>query len=171
MRRLVASVVLASAVAASPAPVRAQTDPLAALLFLVGDWQAINTPPGESGGFSFAFTVQNHVLTRTNHAVYEAAPNRPASRHDDLMVIYADGDALKADYFDNEGHVIRYDVASKRDREVVFHSAPTAKEPGYRLSYVLMPEGLLKGQFEISPPGDREAFKTYLSWTARRLGR
>ena len=121
--------------------------------------------------FSFAFTVQNRVLTRTNHAVYEAAPNRPASRHDDLMVIYADGDALKADYFDNEGHVIRYDVASKRDREVVFQSAPAAKEPGYRLSYVMMPEGLLKGQFEVSPPGDREAFKIYLSWTARRVAK
>ena len=85
------------------------------------------------------------------------------------MVIYAEGGALKADYFDNEGHVIRYDVESRRDREVVFHSAPTAKEAGYRLSYVLLPEGVLKGQFEVSPPGDREAFKPYLSWTARRV--
>src|SRR5258708_8675702 len=102
-------------------------------------------------------------LTRTNHAVYEAAPNRPASRHDDLMVIYADGDALKADYFDNEGHVIRYDVASKRDREVVFHSAPTAKEPGYRLSDLLMPAGVPKGPVDVSPPGERRPFKATLS--------
>jgi len=152
----------------APPPAAAQTDPLAPLRFLVGDWQAVNSPPGESGGFSFSLGVQNHVLLRSNHAVYEAAANRPASRHDDLMVIYAEGDALKAEYFDNEGHVIRYDVESKRDREVVFHAAPTAKEPGYRLSYVLMPEGMLKGQFEVSPPGDREAFKTYLTWTARR---
>ena len=156
---------LAAGAHAQPVP----SDPLAPLRFLVGDWQAVGSPPGESGGFSFAPAVQNHVMTRSNHAVYEADATRPASRHDDFMVIYAEGGALKADYFDNEAHVIHYDVASRRDREVVFHSAPTATEPGYRLSYVLMPEGLLKGQFEISPPGDREAFKPYLTWTARRV--
>jgi hypothetical protein len=171
MRKFVGSVLIAGAVVVSSPPARAQNDPLASLRFLVGDWQAINTPAGESGGFSFAFTVQNRVMMRTNFAVYDATPNRPASRHDDLMVVYADGAALKADYFDNEGHVIRYDVASKRDREAVFLCAPTAKEPGYRLSYVLMPEGLLKGQFDVSPPGDRDAFKIYLSWTARRAGK
>jgi len=149
---------------AQPAP----SSPLDPLRFLVGEWRAVDSPPGESGGFSFALSVQNRVMTRTNYAVYEATAARPASRHDDFMVIYADGGSLKADYFDNEGHVIHYDVQSRRDREVVFHCAPTAKDPGYRLSYVLMPEGLLKGQFEVSPPGDREAFKTYLTWTARR---
>jgi len=145
-----------------------QADPLAPLRFLVGDWEAVNSPAGESGGFSFSLGVQNHVMMRANHAVYEATATRPASRHDDLMVIFTEGDVLKADYFDNEGHVIHYDVASKRDREAVFHSAPTTKAPGYRLSYVLMPEGLLKGQFEVSPPGDRETFTPYLTWTARR---
>ena len=169
MQRLVASIVLAGAVVVSSASARAQNDPLAQLRFLVGDWQAIDGQPGERGGFSFALGVQNRVMTRTNYAIYDATPNRPASRHDDLMVVYADGAALKADYFDNEGHVIRYDVASKRDREAVFLCPPTAKEPGYRLSYVLMPEGMLKGQFEVSPPGDRDAFKTYLTWTAKRV--
>jgi len=166
---LLSAVALVLITTATPGRAAAQADPLAPLRFLVGDWTAIDSPPGESGGFAFALAVQNRVMTRTNHAVYEATSNRPASRHDDLMVIYADGGALKADYFDNEGHVIRYDIRSSRDREVIFHSAPTAKEPGYRLSYVLMPGGVLKGQFEVSPPGDREAFKTYLSWTARRV--
>jgi hypothetical protein len=146
----------------------ASSDPLAPLRFLIGEWRAIDNTPGESGGFAFTLSVQNHVMTRTNYAVYEANATHPASRHDDLMVIYAEGGALKALYFDNEGHVIHYDVSSRRDREVVFHAAPTAGDPGYRLSYVLMPEGLLKGQFEVSPPGDREAFKPYLTWTARR---
>jgi len=171
MRRLAAAASACLLAVTTPQTAIAQDDPLAPLRFLVGDWQAVNAPPGESGGFSFSLGVQNHVLVRSNHAVYEASANRPASRHDDLMVIYAEGDALKAEYFDNEGHVIRYDVESKRDREVVFHAAPTAKEPGYRLSYVLMPEGMLKGQFDVSPPGDREAFKTYLTWTARRVAK
>ena len=157
-------------VAAAPG-LRAQTpaaDPLAPLRFLIGDWEAVNGAPGESGGFSFAPAVQNHVMMRTNYAVYEAASGRPASRHDDLMIIYGDVDTLKADYFDNEGHVIHYTVESKRANEVVFLATPTAKEPGYRLSYMLLPEGLLKGQFEVSPPGGRDAFKTYLTWSARR---
>ncbi|HEV3140481.1 MAG TPA: hypothetical protein VGY57_08205 [Vicinamibacterales bacterium] len=169
MRRLLAAATcLMMTTTASPA-VRGQNDPLAPLRFLVGEWEAVNNPPGESGGFSFTLAVQNRVMMRSNHAVYEATSNRPASRHDDLMVIFSDDGGLKADYFDSEGHVIRYDVSSKRDREVVFHCAPTAKEPGYRLSYILMPEGTLNGQFEVSPPGDREAFKPYLSWTARRV--
>lgn len=166
--RVLAALVVAALAAAAP---RAQTDPLAPLRFLVGEWQAVENAPGESGAFAFALNVQNRVMTRTNYAVYEANGTRSASRHDDLMVIYAEGGALKADYFDNEGHVIRYVVTSPRAGEVVFHSAPTPREPGYRLSYAMAADGLLKGQFEVSPPGDRDAFKPYLSWTARRAGR
>jgi hypothetical protein len=55
----------------------------------------------------FAFVpsgVQGRVIIRTNTAHYAATDQRPESRHDDLMIIYAEGAALKADYFDNEGH-------------------------------------------------------------------
>ena len=160
------------ALVACAATLRAQSassDPLTPLRFLVGEWQAIATAPGERGGFAFALSVQNHVMTRTNYAVYEANATRPASRHDDFMMIYADADVLKADYVDSEGHAIHYIVSSSRPNEVVFLCAPTAKEPGYRLSYVLMPEGPLKGQFEVAAPGG--AFKQYLAWTARRVAK
>ena len=169
-----AKALVALALAASAATARAQpapSDPLAPLRFLVGEWQAIQNPPGERGGFAFTLSVQNHVMTRTNYAVYAANAARPSSRHDDFMMIYADADVLKADYVDSEGHAIQYIVSSSRANEVVFLCAPTAKGPGYRLSYVLMPEGLLKGQFEVAAPGDRGAFKQYLVWTARRVAK
>ena len=41
---------------------------LNSLQFLIGDWQAIDATGGATGGFSFAFGVQNHVITRTNYS-------------------------------------------------------------------------------------------------------
>jgi len=60
---------------------------LTSLRFLLGDWTAVNTAPGESGGFTFSLGVQDRILTRTNFASYAARDGRPASRHDDLMII------------------------------------------------------------------------------------
>src|SRR5215831_12543167 len=152
---------------AATAGVRAQSDPIAALRFLIGDWQAIDTAPGETGAFTFKLTVQNHVIVRTNEAIYAATADRPASRHDDLLVIYAENGSLKADYFDNEGHVIRYSVQSK-PQAVVFVSDPSPREPRYRLTYSVGADGVLLGSFELAGPGSPDAFKPYLSWKARR---
>ena len=80
-------------------------DDVTSLRFLVGEWQVVGTPPGEAGGFTFALGVQDRLMTRTNYAIYEARDGRPASRHDDLMVIYRERDQLRADYFDSEQHV------------------------------------------------------------------
>jgi hypothetical protein len=68
------------------------------------------------------------------------------------MIIYADGTALKADYFDNEGHVIRYVGQTRSAREVAFVSEPSASEPRYRLTYTLGADNTLGGQFEVAPP-------------------
>jgi hypothetical protein len=143
-------------------------DDMTPLRFLIGEWQAIATPPGEAGGFTFALGVQNHLMTRTNYATYEAREGRPASRHDDLMVIYRERDQLKAEYFDSEQHVIRYVVQPKGDQEVVFTSEPITTEPRYRLTYVGRSDGTLAGRFEIAAPGSAE-FKDYLSWSARKV--
>ena len=164
-------VVLLSFSIVSERPHSAQTGApadLRSLRFLLGEWQAINMPAGDSGGFTFAFGVQDRVMTRTNYAKYEARDGRPASRHDDLMVIYVESGAIKADYFDSEQHVIRYLVHQRGDREVTFISEPTPSEPRYRLSYVARADGTLAGQFEIAPPDASDTFKPFLSWTARK---
>ena len=147
---------------------RAADDPLAPLRFLLGEWKAIDRPPGESGSFTFKTSVQDRVIVRTNEAVYPATDKRPASRHDDLMVIHDDRGALKADYYDSEGHTIRYDVQVPGPGRVVFVSAPSPEGPRYRLSYTVDSDGVLKGTFEIAPPGTPEAYKPYLSWSARK---
>ena len=141
---------------------------VASLGFLLGNWEAVGTPDGEKGGFTFSLGVQNRVMTRTNYATYDARDGRTASRHDDLMVIYSEGGQIKADYFDSEQHVIRYLVEPRSNHHVVFVSGAKPSEPRYRLSCTAREDGTLAGQFEIAAPGTPEAFKPYLSWTARK---
>lgn len=165
MRRILA---LASIALLAGATVGAQGDAFEPLRFLLGDWVAVDTPKGESGSFSFAAAVQGHVITRTNQATYAATADRPASRHEDLLVIASDNGTLTADYFDSEGHVIRYAVESREPNVVTFVSVPGPHEPRYRLTYRAGADGRLVGSFEIAPPGTPDRFQPYLSWTARK---
>jgi hypothetical protein len=165
MRRILALVVL---IGFAHVVVHAETDAISSLSFLIGDWQAVDTPAGESGAFTFKLAVQDHVMVRTNEATYAATPERPASRHDDLLVIYGERGSLRADYFDSEGHVIRYAVRLQDANVVVFVSDAGPNEPRYRLRYSTAADGVLLGSFEIAPPASPDAFKPYLSWKARK---
>src|SRR5262245_6213527 len=70
--------------------------PLEAFAFLLGEWTAVPGAAGETGGFVFTSDVQGRVIRRTNHASYPAVQGRPASRHDDLMVMAVDNDVVRA---------------------------------------------------------------------------
>lgn len=152
------------------APHTERPAPLAALQFLLGTWQAVGDPTGATGGFTFAPTVQDRVIVRTNYSNTPASGDKPASRHDDLMTIYVEAGIVKADYIDSEGHVIRY-VAQTRDGEVRFVSEIKPFEPRYRLTYTKRSADAIDGKFEIAPPGTPEAFAPYLGWTARKVRR
>jgi hypothetical protein len=136
--------------------------------FLQGDWDAEPGPAGETGAFSFKPGAQGHILVRTNFASYPASAGKPASRHDDLMVMAVDGDTVRADYFDSEGHIIRYTVRPAGPGEVVFTSEVRPNEPRFRLRYKSNGDASVAGQFEVAPPAEPEAFKPYLTWTGRR---
>jgi hypothetical protein len=161
---LVLSVLWPAAVPQAPP---ANSAPLAQLQFLVGNWEAVSKPGEPTGSFSFTREVQGQVIVRHNHAAYPAADGRPATTHDDLMVIYQEGTALRADYFDNEGHIIRY-TAQARAGQVSFISEVIANAPRYRLSYATLPNGNVTGRFDIAPPGKPDAFTQYLVWEAKR---
>jgi len=138
------------------------------LSWLEGDWTAAGGGgPGQArGGFSFHPEAGGQVLVRRNFADYPAQGGKPAERHDDLMVIYHDGPALRATYWDSEGQTIHYAVATPAPGEAVFVSDDPAG-PRFRLSYHRTASGL-DGRFEIAPPPTRDAFKTYLSWSAAK---
>lgn len=139
------------------------------LQFLVGDWVgAGGGGPGQgSGDFSFTPELQGKILVRRSSADYPATRDKPAYRHDDLMIVYRESPAadLRADFFDNEGHVIRYLVQPSNDKQVVFVTPPGSAGPRFRLTYKGAAD-TLAGKFEIAPPG--KDFATYLEWTARR---
>ena len=160
---------LAGPAARAAAP--AASAPLEPFAFLVGEWPSTGTgqPGAGTGTATFARSLQDKVIVRTNFAEYPAANGKPASRHDDLMVIYAapDGGA-RADYYDSEGHVIRYAVQSPAPGQAVFLSDVAAGAPRFRLSYTLSAPGVLKGEFAIAPPGSSDAFKPYLAWESHK---
>ena len=160
----------ASGFGSSPAGAAAPKD-LEPVRFLLGDWQAEGSgKPGEaSGGFTFALSLQDRVIIRTNYAEYPAAADKPSSRHDDLMILYVpESGGLGADYYDSEGHVIRYVGSTPSARELILVSEVLTGAPRFRLIYRLGADGVLDGRFEIAPPGKPESFGPYLTWTARR---
>ena len=139
--------------------------------FLIGSWNAAGKgEPGEgAGGFSFAFDLQKRVIIRKSHTDYPAAANRPAFAHDDLMIIYLAGTQFKADYYDNEGHVIHYSIEFSGDgRTCTFVSDLTAAQPHFRLTYSRMKANEVAIKFEIAPPNDPDKFKVYVEGTAQK---
>ena len=159
-----------AAPAAQAAPAGSALEPFA---FLVGEWPSTGSgqPGAGTGTATFARSLQDKVIVRTSYAEYPAAGDKPATRHDDLMVIYAaPGGGARADYYDSEGHVIRYAVHSPAPGQAIFLSDAAGGGPRFRLAYTLAAPGILKGEFAMAPPGTPEAFKPYLTWESRRKG-
>lgn len=145
----------------------AEPDPWKDLRFLIGKWDAVAEPGKGTGNFSLGVDLQGKVLVRKNHADLPAAGNRPATIHDDLMVIHAEGGkGLKAIYFDSEGRVIHYTVKAD-GQQATFVSEPGAG-PRFRLTYLKEKAGTVSVKFEIAPPGKPDAFRTYVEGKVRR---
>ena len=168
MRHAALTVLLAAApLWSQPAPPAA--DAFAPVRFLAGEWsgEGDGKPGAATGSASFRFDLDGKVLVRRSFADYPAANGRPASRHEDLMTVFAEGGQLKAFYVDNEGHVIRYLVAPVPGG-AVFTSEP-APGPRFRLTYLQKSEAVVALRFEIAPPGKPEAFSTYIEASTRKV--
>jgi hypothetical protein len=135
--------------------------------FLVGKWagEGDGSPGAGAGAFSFTADVQGKVLIRKSYAEYPATNGRPAFRHDDLTIVYREDGELRAIYFDNEDHVIRYTIEAAPDG-VRFVSDSAAKGPRFRLTYTSTGKDTLKLKFEIATPG--KDFSPYIEAKAHR---
>ncbi|WP_161663968.1 hypothetical protein [Corallococcus silvisoli] len=149
---------------AAPAKVVELAGALKPFAFLLGTWDAAGggTPGASAGTFTFQPDVQGQVLVRRNES------STPAGIHEDLMVLYLPTpDAVRASYFDNEGHVLQYAAhAEDSPASAEFVTDEGRGGPRFRLSYRLNADGTLNVKFEIAPPGAE--FRTYLEGTARR---
>ena len=136
--------------------------------WLTGRWagEGSGKPGQSSGSFSLLPDLGGKILLRKGHAI---APPRDGSAgivHDDLLIISpGDGGAFRGDYYDNEGHVIRYGI-SIADSSIVMLSARTGKGPVFRLTYFRLAGGLVDVRFEMSPDGT--AFTVYTEGKCRR---
>lgn len=145
-------------------PLAAQSTDWKPLEFLLGNWTGVvdekhpDLGPGK-GGCSFELELNRKVIVRKNSASYDSGVS-----HNDLMVIYLEG-VMRAIYFDNEGHVIRYNVSAPAANRVVFESDGTQAGPRYRLTY-RMEGALMRVDFEIAPPGGE--YKMYTSGLLKR---
>ena len=155
-------------VASAPAGSADDRAALAALGPLVGTWDAEGggaPGKGAAGTVAFVREVGGYAVVRRNTVTYPAAEGRPASTHEDLLVIYTEGGETKGLYVDGEGHAIRYAATTAPPRTLVLVSDP-GPGPRFRLTHDWS-GGTLRIVFEIAPPGAKE-FKVYAEWRATR---
>lgn len=142
------------------------------LAFLIGTWEAKtqggSASAASSGTYSFQLELRDHVLARHGSSSACKGPADFDCEHGDLLYVYPDASpkSYKAIYFDNEGHVIHYDVSTPAPGTALFLSSPSQPGPRYRLSYELR-GSTMYGKFQIRMPGQAE-FKSYLEWSGER---
>ena len=169
MRRVFAALTMMLLIAS---PSVAAPDPLAPLGFLVGTWAAATSGGSanatQTGSYTFARELNDHVLVRHSIAAGCTGPANYDCSHGDILYVYAEGadGALKAIYFDNEGHVIHYDVSTPAENAVVFLSPADPAKPQFRLTYTLK-DGAMAGAFAVRPPGQID-WKPYLTWSGAK---
>jgi hypothetical protein len=154
-------------------PLWAQTAPSgtnqwSALSFLEGTWDAKatgNSGAAATGSYTFRLELRDHILVRHGDLSQCKGPSTFDCDHGDLLYIYRDSSTqpLKAIYFDNEGHVIHYDVSTPSPTSAVFLSDSSQPGPQFRLAYELK-GGVMYGKFQLRMPGQQE-WKSYLEWS------
>jgi hypothetical protein len=174
MQKWIATVWLLSAtlLAAQAAP-RAAGDPLGKLSFLEGTWAAKtiggSASAASEGSYTFQRELNGHVLARHTLAQKNCSgPDSYNCAHTDLLYVYTDapGQPLKAIFFDSEGHVIRYSIATPAPETAVFISDEQVPGPQFRLTYQHKGSAM-EGRFEIRIPGQQE-WHSYLEWTGNK---
>ncbi len=162
MRKLLAIALLSAGCLQAQAP----SDAWAPLRFLMGTWDArtVNGDVRSSGSYVFQTELRGHVLARHSATKDCKGPLDFNCEHGDILYVYAEGSSYKAIYFDNEGHVIHYNVSTPAPAMAVFLS--DGPGPQFRLVYELK-SGVMNGKFQIKAPGQAE-FRSYLEWTGGR---
>jgi hypothetical protein len=160
----------ASLYAQQTSPAAPNQDSWKPLQFLIGTWEA-RTQSGSaqaagSGTYSFQPELRNHILARHSSSTECKGPAAFDCDHGDLLYVYPTAQGYKAIYFDNEGHVIHYDVTIPHPGTALFLSEPSQSGPRYRLVYELK-GSVMVGKFQILLPGQQD-FKSYLEWSGER---
>jgi hypothetical protein len=152
-------ILLALSVLLSGGALAQSTSPqLAGLSFLIGNWRTGNGNVADTGGTSkghstFTLEAGGNVILRKDRTELFSASGKPAGGFDQIMMIYPEGDTIRADYSDGT-HVIHYIKAEVVPaHSVTFVSASRPDAPTFRLRYELSDPTTLAVTFEMAPPG------------------
>lgn len=141
--------------------------------YLIGNWtgEESGNPGAGKGYFSFKYSLDSNVVIRESHVEFPQSSERPAFRHDDMLMLYRESSNTynRAIYFDNEQHVLHYTIKIAEDnKSIVFNGVQTAGEPVFRLTYKVVDENRVYVSFEFAPPDKPEEFKIYLEGISSR---
>jgi uncharacterized protein YaiE (UPF0345 family) len=142
------------------------------LAFLEGTWdahaQAGSAGAQSNGMYTFKPELKHHVLVRRSDSAACKGPASYHCDHSDVLYVYQDGEnqPLKAIYFDNEGHVIHYDVSTPDSTTAIFISEASTFGPQFRLVYELK-DAVMSGKFQMRMPGQQD-WKSYLEWNGAK---
>ncbi len=107
------------------------------------------------------------MLLRRDHTDLFGPDGKPAGGFDQIMMIYAEGGTLHADYADGQ-HVIHYvSAVVVPQRSVTFTSAAIPNAPTFRLTYETTDGSTLAVRFAMEPPG-QSTFVPIASGTLQR---
>ncbi len=151
---------LALALPATPAPAAAQElqPGLAGMEFLLGGWASAapgavaDTGGSATGGSTFTVEAGGQVILRRDHTDLRDAKGAAAGGFDQIMMVWPEGGAVRADYADGR-HVIHYVRAEVEPGRAVTFTSDPAGGPVFRLGYRLTAPGVLAVSFGMSPPG------------------
>lgn len=155
-------------------PLMAPPPWLEPLRYLLGDWidESRTGQPGTatSSGETWTVGLDGRILERRGWCDFPATDRRGAFRHEDLLIVYPEGEArARAIFWDNEGHTIHYndvrpDPAAPGLRLM---SEPAADGPQQQLEYAFEGPDRLRAMFALRMPRGIE-FVPYLRWTSVR---
>jgi hypothetical protein len=145
-----------------------ETNQWTTLSFLKGTWDAKaagSSGAAAAGSYTFRLELRGHIMARHGDLSQCKGPVDFDCSHGDLLYIYRDYPAqpLKAIYFDNEGHVIHYEVSTPSPTSATLLSDSSQPGPQFRLTYELK-EQVMYGKFQMRMPGQQD-WKTYLEWS------
>ena len=140
--------------------------------YMMGEWQGEGSgQPGEGAGmFTLKPKLDGNILERKGRTSITATDTHPALLHEDVMIIYKNGDGIpsKAVYFDNEKHVINYEIAYADDK-IVLTSEANPSMPRFRLIYEKLGDKGLNIRFEMAMPNAPNEFKMDLEGKNRKV--
>lgn len=143
------------------------------LAFLVGSWDGGEGKVAETGGTSKGGSVisiesDGSALLRRDHTELFDKAGKPAGGFHQTMLIYPDGNTLKADYVDGEGHAIHYVSADVTAGKSVTFSGAAGQGPQFKLTYELKAPDMLAVTFGMTPPGGSE-FHAIATGTLKKM--